>query len=313
MTFEFKISAEYNGVRPKNFLKKKLDLPFYKVQNYIKDKRITLNGKKIKEDSTLRTGDIIKIWAEDVKFREVKKYHNESCDLKIPLIFQNEDFLVLNKLPEVVVQGAQDNEKSLSLHLAYLKEKNKDESDFEYFHAHRLDKQTSGVLVCAKNKVSIRDFNKLFRSRDVKKIYVCLCVGAPEKKEGSVEVFMRRNEQGVRQKMSICSAKDNDAKKSISLYKVIEEFNYDSDKFSLIEVEIKTGITHQIRVHMKSLGCPILGDRMYGNSLLNDKYKQKLDRQFLHAKQLEFEYRGKKYKFEAPLTEDLKNFLEMIE
>lgn len=312
MTFEIKITEEYNNVRPKNFLKKKLDLPFFMVQNYIKEKRITLNGKKIKEDSIMKTGDVIKIWKDDVKFREVKKYQAESKNLEMDLIFENSDFLVLNKLPEVVVQGAQDNEKSLSLHLAHLKKENKDESDFEYFHVHRLDKDTSGVLVCAKTKVSIRDFNALFRGRDVVKKYVCLCVGIPEKKEGKIDVFMKRNPQGSRQKMSICSSKDNDTKKSLSFYRVLEEFNYDSDLFSLVEVEIKTGITHQIRVHMKNLRCPILGDKMYGNSVLNSKYEDRVSRQLLHAKSLEFEYKAKKYKFEAEMTEDFANFLELI-
>lgn len=312
MTFEIKITPEYNGVKPKNYLKKNIDLPFFKIQNYIKDKRITLNGKKIKEDSVLKTGDIIKIWKDEIKLREVKKYQKESKNLDIPIIFENSDFLVLNKLSEVVVQGAQDNEKSLSLHLAYLKNKNKGNSDFEYFHVHRLDKDTSGVLVCAKNKISIRDFNALFRTRNVKKKYVCLCVGTPLKKEGKIDIFMRRNEEGARQKMSICNLKDDGARQSISLYKVIEEFIHQGELFSFIEVEIKTGITHQIRVHMKSLGCPILADKMYGNSVVNQKYEKQLNRQFLHAKQIEFEYKNQKYNFEAPLTQDLVEFLNYL-
>lgn len=312
MSFEIKITGDYNGVKPKNFLKKKLNLSFFKIPRLIKDKRITLNGKKIKEDSILRTGDIVKIWPDDVKLRELKKNFVDKKDLNLNVIYENDNFIVFNKLPEVIVQGAQDNSKSLSLHLAYYKDKIKDESDFEYFHVHRLDKDTSGVLVVAKNRVTLRDFNQLFRTRNVKKKYLALVVGRPKLDEGEVNVFMMKNPEGSREKMRVCSEKDNFAKKSISLYKIIEEFDYNGDTFSLIEVEIKTGITHQIRVHMKHLGCPIIGDKMYGNSFINQEYGKYINRQFLHAKSLEFEYDNNKFKFEAPLIDDLNLFLDKI-
>ena len=241
-----------------------------------------------------------------------EKEFQEKKDLGLEIIYENDDFIIFNKLSGVIVQGAQDNSKSLSLHLAYYKDKIDDKSDFEYFHVHRLDKDTSGALVVAKNRVALRELNKIFRTREIKKKYLALVVGKPKEKEGMIEVFMKRNPEGSREKMSIVSENDSLSKKSISLYKVISEYEKEGNIFSLIEVEIKTGITHQIRVHMKSLGCPIVGDKMYGNSYINQEYNEVLDRQFLHAKSISFTFDNNLYNFEADLTEDLKNFLEYI-
>lgn len=313
MSFEIVITKEYDGVKPKSFLKKRVDTPYFKIPRLLKEKRITLNGKKIKEDTVLREGDIIKVWASDINPVEVKKYHLDSKDLEIPIIFENEDFIVFNKSSGIIVQGAQDNETSLSLHLAHYKQSIGDKSDFEYFHAHRLDKETSGILVVAKNRQTLRDLNQIFREKSIIKKYVCLCLGHFEKKEGQVEVFLRKNEIGVKEKMAICSAKEKDAERSLSIYKVLKEYEHRKEDFSLVEVEIKTGITHQIRVHMKSLGHPVLGDKLYGNSTVNREYENIINRQFLHAQFLEFEYKGKKYSFDAELTNDLKAMLEVLE
>jgi len=312
MSIEITITKEYDGVKPKNFLKKKIDLPFFKIVQMIPEKRITLNKKKIKQDDVLRTGDVIKIWPHDVKLREVEKKFINMKNLGIDTLFENEDFLVLNKTANITVQGAQETDRSLSLHLAYLKNKNNDENDFEYFHAHRLDKDTSGCLVVGKTRGSVRDLNEIFRTRNVTKKYLALCVGSFDESSGTVEIGLKRTPEGVREKMEICSLDDLEGKKSISLYKVIEEFDYDGEILSLVEVEIKTGITHQIRMHMKYLGCPILGDKMYGNSSVNRKFEKLLDRQFLHSSNLAFEFEGKKYDFKAPLTYDLQKFMDLI-
>jgi len=312
MAYEIIITKDENGLKPKNFLKKKLDLPFFKIINYIRDKRITLNKKKIKAEDILREGDIIKIWKDEIKLREQKLYQARAKNLGIPIIYEDENLLVLNKLSGIIVQGAQDNEKSLSLHLAYLKQKNNDISDFEYFHGHRLDKDTSGVLICAKNRSTLRDLNQLFRQRETKKFYQTLVIGKPENEKHLIEVYMKRNGPDTRQKMLICSKNENDSHLSISKYKTIETINHNGQIFSLLEVEIKTGLTHQIRVHMKSLKTPVFGDKMYGNSIINNEYSSKLNRQFLHAKHISFKLNGRNYNFEAPLMEDLNSFLDYL-
>lgn len=311
MSYEFKIKKEDAGIKPKNFLKKNLDISFQELLKYIKNKRITLNKKKIKQDDILREGDIVKVWLNTIKRRETPKKILEAKDLKIPKIYENEDFLVLDKLPEVVVQGSQDNSKSLSLHLAHLKKISNDETDFQYFHVHRLDKDTSGVLVIAKNKISLRDLNKQFRQRDVKKIYECLVVGIPES-ENSIELFLKRNPEGSKEKVGVFDENKIGAKKTLSHYKVLNSYTFHNQEYSLVEVQIETGFMHQIRVHMKSIGHPIVGDKMYGNSYINQEFSEVLKRHFLHASKIEFSYKDEDYSFDAPLLQDLKETLSLL-
>lgn len=314
MTFEIKVTKEYEGVSPKGYIKKMVDVPFTKVHKLIKEKRLTINGKKIKGEVKLKTGDVLKCWLDDIKLRKDNQTVNlnenqEERNLQIKTIFEDENMLILNKEAGVVVQGAQDNDTSLSLHLQYLKNKNKDMSEFNYFHVHRLDKDTSGVLVCAKNQIALRGLNKVFSERQITKKYLCLCDGQFEKSEGIIEVNMDRNEQGVKEKMFISQ---NGGKKSISHYKVIDEYEFKDETITMVEVEIKTGLTHQIRVHMKSLGHPIIGDKMYGNNYINKVFENSLKRQFLHAQSLEFEYNEEEHKFVAPLTNDLKSLCNKL-
>ena len=309
MPYEFKIDDEYSGISPKNFLKKKLDISYNQIFIHIKNKRITINGKKIKNDMKMKKGDIIKVWLDSIPKREEIETvldRIEPKNLGMKTIFENKDFLVLNKLSGVVVQGAPDNESSLSYHLEFLRRKNKDKT--QYFHVHRLDKETSGVLICSKDMASRRILNEVFKKKDMKKVYVCLCEGKFTKKSGKVECKLDRTPPETREKVVVSDI----GKDSLSLYKVINEFNFEGEKLSLVEVEIKTGITHQIRVHMKSLGHPIVGDRMYGNSYINNKFKRLLDRQFLHAKEIDFEYEGKKYSFKADYTDDLNDVLRVL-
>ncbi len=308
MPYEFKIDEKYEGISPKNFLKKKIDCSYDSIFKYIKDKRITLNKKKIKSDIKLKKGDIIKVWLDTIPKKEEKEelVKRISKNLKISMIYQNKDFLVLNKSAGVVVQGAQDNPTSLSYHLEYLRQKDKGSEN--YFHVHRLDKDTSGVLVCSKNIISCRNLNKVFRDKDMKKIYVCLCYGKFKNKKGRIEVNLERTPPEVREKVVVSKS----GKYSLSSYNVIREYKFKGDVYSLVEVSIKTGVTHQIRVHMKYINHPIVCDKMYGNSFVNNNFKRILNRQFLHAKILEFKYNDKKYSFDAPLTDDLKKVIQVL-
>lgn len=312
MPFDIEVGKEYDGVSPKSFLKKKLDVAYSRLPKLLRDKRITLNKKRIKKDSVLRSGDIVRVWLDDIKLREEKRNFEKSEDLGIPVIYENEDFFVFNKPAGVVVQGAQDNDKSLSLHLAFLKRQNKDDDSFEYKHVHRLDKDTTGVLLVAKNIFALRDLNEIFRTKNIVKKYWCLCSGRFDHKEGKVSLFLKRTPEGSREKVMVAKEGESGARKTLSLYKVLEEYKFRDEDFSLVEVELKSGFTHQIRFHMKYLGCPVVGDRMYGNSFVNGIFDRVLMRQFLHAKSLSFDYKGKSYAFEADLSEDLKSVLKMI-
>ncbi len=314
MTFEITITKEYEGVSPKGYIKKMVDVPFTRVHKLIKEKRLTINNKKIKGEVKLKTGDVLKCWLDNIELRSANQTLNlnenqEEKNLGIDTIFEDSNMLILNKQAGVVVQGAQDNDTSLSLHLQYLKNKKKDMSEFNYFHVHRLDKDTSGVLVCAKNQIALRGLNKVFADRKITKKYLALCDGQFEKAEGTIEVLMERNEQGMKEKMKIVT---QGGKKSISHYKVIDEYEFKEETVTMVEITIETGLTHQIRVHLKSIGHPIIGDKMYGNNYINKVFENSLKRQFLHAQTLEFEFEGTEHKFVAPLTADLKSLCNKL-
>ncbi|NQZ84194.1 MAG: RluA family pseudouridine synthase [Nanoarchaeales archaeon] len=314
MAFEITITKDYEGVSPKGYIKKMIDVPFTKVHRLIKEKRLTINGKKIKGEVKLKTGDVLKCWLDDIELRSANQTVNteenqEAKNLGIDTIYEDQNLLILNKQAGVVVQGAQDNDTSLSLHLQYLKNKKGDIKDFNYFHVHRLDKDTSGVLVCAKNQITLRELNKIFAERKVTKKYLALCDGQFDNPEGTIEVQMERNEQGMKEKMKIVPT---GGKKSVSHYKVIDQYEFKEETVTMVEIQIETGLTHQIRVHMKSIGHPIIADKMYGNNYINKVFENSLKRQFLHAQTLEFEYDGKEHKFVAPLTSDLKSLCNKL-
>lgn len=312
MSKEFTISKEYENIKAKTYLKKIIDVPHGALFKFIRNKRITLNGKKIKKDDTLVQGDIIKLWLDSIPIKDTKKNFTEAKNLGMEVIYDNPEFFALNKLPGVVVQGAQDNSESLSLHLAYLKNKWGDTQDFEYFHVHRLDKQTSGVLIIAKTRDSLRDLNALFRQRGVIKTYYCLCDGEFEEKQKTIELYLQRAPDENYEKVHISSTPHEKTKKTITHYSVEKTYTYGEDSFSLVKVQIETGFMHQIRVHMNHIGHPIIGDIMYGNSYINRKYQNSIPRQFLHAYSVEFTYNDKKHFIKAPLTKDLQDFLKYL-
>jgi RluA family pseudouridine synthase len=314
MPYEITISEENHNSKPKNFLKKTLDLPYHLLYKHIKNKRITLNGKKIKQDSILKQGDVIKVWLDEIKLRQkqTSMQNVHAKNLHLETLKETDDFIVLNKKPGIVVQGAQENENSLSLHLTYIKKKNNDNSDFNYFHAHRIDKQTSGAILCAKTKKALKDLNEMFRLRKIKKKYHCLCVGKFEQKQGKIVLYLERTEEGVKQKVRALEQPSSNSKRAVSNYKILEEFTFNDEIISLVEVEIETGVMHQIRVSLKHIGHPILGDTMYGNSFINNQVKEFCTRQCLHASSLEFDYKDKHYTIEAPFTEDFEYVLSHL-
>lgn len=193
-------------------------------------------------------------------------------------------------------------------HLAFVKK----EKNLDYLElAHRIDKETSGILIGCKNKDTITKLQAMFKEHQIKKKYICLVNGVPRNKQGKVELYLKV-EDDKKQKVKISNAKEGVY--SLSYYRVLRVFNFNNKKFSLIDVEIITGITHQIRVHMKSLGCAIVADRMYGDFKDNlEFYKQGLKRQFLHCYFSEFKLNGEKFIFRAAPIKDLVYIMSKID
>ena len=308
MTFEITITPNDNGIKPKNFLKKALDVNYNQLLKALKNKRITQNGKKIKEDSILESGDIIKVWDDSIKLRKIEKKEIKKEDiknLKMKTLFKHEDFLVLDKLSGVIVQGAFDNTLSLSKHLRFLEQKENLEID-SLFHVHRLDKDTSGCLVIGYGKENIRKLNECFQQKKVTKIYSAICCGWPKKKEDSITLNLDRNKPNTLPKVIMSKT----GKPTKLKYKVIKEFEVNDERLSLIEIELITGFMHQIRVTLNHLGHAILGDEMYANTRINESFKNSVNRQLLHASSVELIWENKKIKVESELPLDFKEILQ---
>ena len=204
--------------------------------------------------------------------------------MEFKTIYENEDILVIDKPAGV---NSDDFEKRI----------------------HRLDKDTSGVLLIAKNDKALEFFQKQFKERKVIKKYLALIVGNLKNEEGEIETLLGRSKSDKRkQKAYLSQEPDSEGKRlAITKYKVLQRFeNYD-----LIELEPKTGRKHQIRAHLVYLNHPLAGDKLYG--FKNQSVPKGLTRQFLHAKYLKIDMpNGKTMEFSSELPEELNNVLKNI-
>jgi len=182
---------------------------------------------------------------------------------------------------------------------------------------HRLDRDTTGALLLARNPEALNKLQKQFHDRTVKKYYLALVFGKPAKNEGEIEsVISRQPKERTKRKASIIDFGGlSDAKKAITAYRLIGSVKYKESDISLIRFEIKTGRTHQVRLHAKMLGCPILGDRDYAtkpSKRLSDKLG--VERQMLHARELVFQSpeNKRKVRVKAPLCDDMVRILAQL-
>lgn len=264
----------------------------------IEQKLVWINGATGKPNYTLKTGDVI-AWSlpEEVSDEVLPE------DIPLHVLYEDESVLVLNKVPGMVVHPAVGNRTgTLQNGLLFY-----DPVFFEVERAgivHRLDKDTSGVMVVAKTQKAMVELQRQFKDRETEKEYAALVWGAPPK-SGRIETLMGRH-PGHRQKQAVLTEGGRGA---ISNYEVAEQF----EDTALMRVKIETGRTHQIRVHMTHLGHPIVGDSVYGRGR-KSKVPLKAERQMLHAGKLSFTHpeSGKRLSFEAPLFEDMRSLLDTL-
>ncbi|MBT3337140.1 MAG: RluA family pseudouridine synthase [Anaerolineae bacterium] len=224
----------------------------------------------------------------------------ESIPLNI--IFENDDVIVVNKPAGMVVHPSAGHHSGTLVHaaLAHAPEMEGIGGEIRPGIVHRLDKDTSGLILLAKNDRALLWLQKQFKSRAVQKIYLALVDGAPPTPKGRIEAPIGRD-PAHRKKMAIVSA--TKGRNAISEYRTLENF----EKHTLLEVNIHTGRTHQIRLHCAFIETPIAGDRLYGHR----KQHVEISRQFLHAARLTFTLPNeeKPRTFEAPLPEELESVL----
>ncbi len=242
--------------------------------------------------------------------------------IELDIRFEDKDILIINKPKGMVVHpGAGDYKNTLANALIY-KYKNKLSNingELRPGIVHRIDKETSGLLVIAKNNLSHSKLGKQFSDHSIKRKYLCLVWGVIRPLQGRIETLISRNKKN-RQLMMVS---DFNGKKAITNYKTIKVFNIkDIPKISLIECELETGRTHQIRVHMKYKGSSLLGDNQYGKKnmrfkKINEDFFKKLsvlNGQALHAKSLGFIHpsKNKWVNFESELPNDFKKLLDLL-
>ncbi|MDU6546783.1 RluA family pseudouridine synthase [Anaerococcus vaginalis] len=275
------------------------EIPREKVKDFIKDEKIKINNKKIKPSYKLIFNDEIEI--SDKLFEKAKI---EAEDMNLKIIYENEDFAIIDKDKNVIVHPAGSIVSGTLVNglLDYFGYDNLSHigGDDRPGIVHRLDKDTTGLMVIAKNNSSYKYLKNLFETRKIDKEYLAICNGIFQKKSGTIQTFMDRDPNN-RRKMAVT----NSGRDAISKYEVISENN----GYSLVKIKILTGRTHQIRVHMTYINHPLLGDPVYGNV----KHKFNLDHQLLHCHKLGFTDKNGIYReFCADCHEDFKKYQKIL-
>lgn len=286
------------------FLSEKLpNLTRTYIQKLIKNGDILVNNKKVNAHYKTKIDDKVQI-----NIPKPKKTQAKPEKIPLDIIHEDKNILVINKPAGLVVHPAPSGHKTGTLVNAILhhcKDLSGISGELRPGIVHRLDKNTSGLLIIAKNDKAHQDLSNQIKNRKVKKIYWALIKGKISPKEGSIEAPIGRSAKN-RKKMDIKWSKKG--KYALTHYKVLKEFA----DCSLLEIQIITGRTHQIRVHLSAINHPIIGDTEYGNPKINKIFAEKgLKRQFLHAKELSFKKpgTGKKVTFSSELPKELKNLL----
>ena len=269
------------------------------VKKLIEEDNITVNGKKTKVSYKVQTNDVI-----EVNIPEAKELDIIAQDIPIEVVYEDSDIIVVNKPKGLVVHPANGNWDGTLVNAIMAKCKDSLSGiggEIRPGIVHRLDKDTSGLLIIAKNDEAHLNMSNQIKNREVKKIYYALVRGVVPENEATINMPIGRSTKD-RKKMAVTK----DGKEAVTHFKVIQRFS----KYTLLEVKIDTGRTHQIRVHLSEIGYPVVGDEVYSNG----KNEFGVKGQLLHAKSLDFKHpiTGKEMHLEAELPEEFKEVLEQL-
>ncbi|HIJ51822.1 MAG TPA: RluA family pseudouridine synthase [Planctomycetes bacterium] len=282
------------------------------MQKQIAAGNVKVNGKIVKPSFKLSPGDEIDLTLPHLPSKEI-----EPEDIPLNIIYEDDDVIIINKQADMVVHPARSNTHGTLVNaLAFYSDKlSRGLGEFRPGIVHRLDKNTTGVMVTARNDAAQWKIAKQFERRQVKKTYLAIVHGTPELTADRISARLGTHPR-IREKYAI---RPESGKEAITFYEVVESFR----GFSLLKLTPKTGRTHQIRVHLSYIKHPIVADDMYGGRLvypwqLKDTEagveEPIINRCALHASTLEFEHptTERRVKFEAPLPEDMQNLLDML-
>ncbi len=288
---EFHIGKNDENQRLDRFLGKAIPLlPASLAQKYIRIKRIKVNGARAQRDQRLQTGDVLQLYIND-EFFDQPKEDNLFLSLWKPsldIVYEDENLMLLNKRPGLVVH-ADETEKVNTLinHIqAYLYQKRewnpRWENAFTPALCNRIDRNTGGIVIAAKNAEALRILNDKIRDREIAKYYLCIALGRVEPPKGKIECFLRKDEKS--NTVRVYHRPVPDGRSAVTLYQTLQT----RGELSLLKIELLTGRTHQIRASMADLGHPLLGDGKYGVGSLNRKYGE--THQALYSYRLRFDF-----------------------
>lgn len=280
--------------------KEKKELSRTTIKRLLEDGDILVNGRMQKASYKPEAGDKIQI-----NMPEVVETKLVAQDIPVPVIYEDKDIIVVNKPKGMVVHPANGNPDGTLVNaiLAMCKDSLSGiGGEIRPGIVHRLDKDTSGLLIIAKNDLAHMNMSKQIQDRKVIKKYIALVRGTVPENEATIDMPIARSQKD-RKKMAV----DKNGKEAVTHLKVLARY----DKYTLLEIKIDTGRTHQIRVHMSYIGHPVIGDEVYSNG----KNEFGVKGQMLHAKYLEFTHpiTGKDIKLEAPLPEYFEEVLKQLE
>lgn len=265
----FEISEE--GKRLDLYIAERTELTRTRIQQLIKDGNINVNNKKSKPSYKVEKNDFIEMIIPDEKEIDLVP---ENINIKI--LYEDSDIAVIDKEAGIVVHPSHGHESGTLVNavMYHIKDLSGINGEIRPGIVHRLDKDTSGLLIIAKNDTAHLRLSEMFGSSGIRKTYIAILKGKINKESGKLETLIGRDPKD-RKKMAVVKT---NGKTAITYFQVLDK----NEKFSLVKVNIQTGRTHQIRVHMKYLGYPVLGDSVYGRD------KKIAGRQMLHAYKLEF-------------------------
>lgn len=296
------VSEQHSGQRIDNFLRNQLKgLPKGVIYKLLRTGQVRVNKRRIKAEYRVQNGDEVRI--PPVKNAQAEGPVQVPADLLDALdswiLYEDEWLIVINKPAGLAVHKG----SNVSFGLIDVLRQARPNAPFMEL-VHRLDRETSGCLLIAKNRDTLMELHDLIRDHKINKMYLALVAGRWEGGEGIIETGLQSDRQAGQRKVRV----EDEGRLAISRFRPLKRY----DSATLMEIEIKTGRTHQIRVQAAHLDHPILGDRKYGDHALNRDWKKKgLKRMFLHAHKLSFQMpvSGRKYAFEAPLDAELEKLL----
>ena len=288
---ELSVGQNDAGQRLDRFVGKAVPLlPDSLLQKYIRLKRIKLNGKGAKRDTRLAAGDVLQLYIND-EFFEKPREENSYLKVGTPrlnIVYEDENILLLDKKPGVLCHsaGVWDYNTLIANVQAYMAQKGewrpKEENAFAPALCNRIDRNTGGIVIAAKNAEALRILNDKIRDREIEKYYLCAVQGRPKPPAGRLENYLFKDAK--KNQVFVKNRPEPGAKTAVTEYRLITS----KGKLSLVECRLLTGRTHQIRAQMAHAGWPLLGDGKYGSERFNKDFGEK--GQALYSYRLEFTF-----------------------